>query len=81
METQSLYGLVERIAGKGNVSLIAPALQSYEVQSEQKLTEVTATVGTHRAIDYIEKKLSVLSAGNTSLCLRRQLISEHLLGR
>lgn len=81
METHSLYGLVERIAGKDNVSLIAPALQCVEVQSEVQLTVDTATLGTHRAINYIENELSLLSARNLPLCLRRQLISDHLQER
>lgn len=81
MEIQSLYGLVERIAGKENVSLIAPALECFEAQTEQTLTEVTATIGTHRAIDYIEKELSLSSAKDVSLSLRRRLISEHLQTR
>ena len=80
MEIQSLYGLVERIAGKENVSLIGPALECFAVQTEQALTEVTATIGTHRAVDFIEKELD-LASDKIPLSHRRRLISEHLQGR
>jgi hypothetical protein len=81
MEMQSLHDLVERIAIKEDIALIVSALERFEIQSEIRLTEKTATKATHRAVDYMEGGRKSFSAQDNSLSRQRQLIAEHLQGR
>ncbi len=81
MEMQSLHTLVERIVGAEDSALIVSALERFEIQSEVRLTEVTAIKAARRAIDYMEGELSSFSPQDSSLSRRRQLIAEHLQRR
>ncbi|MEH6651777.1 MAG: hypothetical protein V7707_17290 [Motiliproteus sp.] len=81
MDNQSLQTLVERIAGKAEVTLIVPALERFEVQSEIRLTEALAVRATQRAVDYIASEEMQYSSQGGSLSARRQLIADHLQRR
>ncbi|MEH6470649.1 MAG: hypothetical protein V7752_05300 [Halopseudomonas sp.] len=78
MALQSLHHLVERVAGKDDTPLIVSALERFEIQTEIGLTETTAIQAIHRAVDYIENELAMLSSQDHSLSQQQQLIAEHL---
>ncbi len=81
MNIYSLYILVGNIAGKDRVSLIAPALEQVEIQSEIALTESLAATATRRAVEFIEVETQGLLRGAASLSEQRCLIVEHLLSQ
>ncbi|MFT6916654.1 MAG: hypothetical protein ACJAWL_002997 [Motiliproteus sp.] len=78
MDTQTLHDLVERIAGKEHLTLIGPALECFQIQTEVPLTEKTASQATRRAIGYLGSGLLVASPQNHALSVQRQLIADHL---